>query len=727
MTRLICQSLGARVGVLTALALLAAVMALAADLGPELLPHGDMEQDAGWSSTNSGSPTLPRVNEQSAADKHSGAAARHVVIARATTNEWPGVMSAYYPTQTGKTYQVRFWYKVLRGSFGVLARNGANNDQCTPAPSANCAPRYDMTGQHLVWSEYVGAYTEQRGGTEAYLRFTISSAGEAEFYLDDVSVREVDASAAAALRQWRALRPGRSYVAWHKSPWDNLDQVAFPPDPLQECRGLTLSMGRQEYESASFVLTNLSDQDRQFTVALRPTKLALTLRQALWVTEFDGGRGNDALPLLTGPFTLPPGESREVWLTVQTRGEKAGDYQAAVDVKTAGLPATTVPLRVKVHPVALPADKPLYTHYWDYMVPQWHGAELTKAYVADLRQHYVNVGIVHPWPLRMRFDAAGQLTPDYSDLDPVLDAYRELNPKVLLLNLGAENYLENQKGFPEEAWRAQFQTWLRDLVKHLAAKGFGYDRIVLYPYDESLRPAVAAMAKLVKETDPKLRFYINAIGQTEDEVRAVAPYADLWAPYLYDYLGLPPYDRPAALRKLATSLLRHDAPSFWTYTNPLSNQPKLAPPYRDYRLAPWRAWTLGMGGCGYWIYSYKTHWNSFQHEDGPNWAVVYLAQAKDAPPGLSPRELVVPGKRWEASREGVEDYCYLYLLRQAVAAAEQRGAPAAALAEARKLLADLPGTVLQDDTNAALADRAKAQMMAMITRLAALPARRGQP
>lgn len=709
--------------------LLTCGLAGAADVGPELLPNGDMEQDAHWTSNYSGGRSLPRLNEQSRADKHGGAASRHLVLARERMSDYPGVISGRYAAQAGKTYEVRFWYKVLKGSFGVLSRNGADKDQLMLQPNVNFGPRNDVADKDLVWREYIGTYTERAGGDKAYLRFYIASAGEAEFYLDDVSVREIDTSAAAALRRWHSLglnlNPARPYVCWRKSPWDNLDQVQLPRADIQDCSALTANMGQKEYESASFVLTNLSDQELAVTVSLRPSRLAVTLRQAMWVTEHDGARANDALPLLEGPLNIPSGESREVWLTIQTRGEQVGVYQTAVEVKVPGVPTTTVPLRVEVYPVALPEDKPLHTHYWDYMVPQWHGWELTRAYVADLKRHYVNVGVMHPWPARMRFDEAGQLKKDYTDLDPVLEAYRLLDPRILLIDLTSENYLEKQDGFFSEAWKLRFKSWLTDLVKHLADKGFGYDRIVLYPYDESIRPAVAAMARLIKETDPKLRVYVNTVGQTEQQVRDVAPYVDLWDPYLYDYLGYAPFDRPAALRKLASALLRKDDRLFWTYANPLGTQPKLAPPYRDYRLVPWRAWTLGMSGTGYWIYSYKTHWNSYKHEDGLNWAVVYLANAKDAPPGLSQKELVIPGKRWEATREGVEDYCYLYMLRQAIGAAEQRGVSMVTLEESRKVLTDLPAVVLNDENNAALADQAKTQAMAAIARLSALPQMQG--
>lgn len=691
-------------------------VAAGGELGPELLTNGGMEEDSGWVSANSGSATLPRVNEQSAADKHSGAFSRYALISRATTNEWPGVSSPNFTTQTGQTLQIRFWYKVLRGSFTLLARNGENNNQVGPQPAAPFAPRFDPTGKLLVWSEYVGTYTERGGGAGAYLRFIISSSSDVEFFLDDVSVRAVDASPAAALRQWRARYPNRTLICWQKSPWTNLDQVEFPPAEPQECRALSLSMGRSEYESASFVLTNLSDQPLTVPVSVKPSLLTVTLRQAVWVTEVDGATCNDALPLLEGPLTIPSGGSREVWLTLQTRGSKPGDLRTAVEIKPPGTPPLTIPLRVKVYPVSLPDDKPLYTHYWDYLVPAWQGPELSRAYAEDLRQHYANVGVMHPWSVRMQFDAAGQLLEDYRDVDATLAAYRTLNPKILLVNLLSEVYFEKQEGFLTDPWKARFRTWLADLVNHLREQGFGYDRLVIYPYDEQIGPNVAAMAELIKQTDPKLRVYVNATGQSEDQVRAIAPYVDVWAPFLYDYMAVPPYDGPNAPRALAKQLLRKQDGLFWTYTNPLCNQPKLAPPYRDYRLAPWRAWSLGMSGCGYWIYSYKTHWNSYGNADGPNWAVVYLANAEDAPKGLSQRELVVPGKRWEATREGVEDVCYLYMLRAALKQTRQ-GPRARAVQDAAKLLHTLPASVLQNETDHTRADAAKAKLMAALAAL----------
>ena len=157
--------------------------------GTQILPNGDMEQDGAWQSMSDGKGTVPSVNEQSFDDKHSGKASRHVVISRESSRDWPSVYSASFATETGKMYEVRFWCKVLKGGFGVVARNGAGNDNITPTPGAMCVPQYDMMNKYPIWTEYVGTYTEENGGKNAYLRFVITSSGEVAFYLIDEETR----------------------------------------------------------------------------------------------------------------------------------------------------------------------------------------------------------------------------------------------------------------------------------------------------------------------------------------------------------------------------------------------------------------------------------------------------------------------------------------------------------------------------------------------------------
>ncbi|KKK92866.1 hypothetical protein LCGC14_2698640, partial [marine sediment metagenome] len=90
------------------------------------------------------------------------------------------------------------------------------------------------------------------------------------------------------------------------------------------------------------------------------------------------------------------------------------------------------------------------------------------------------------------------------------------------------------------------------------------------------------------------------------------------------------------------------------------------------------------------------------------YAVVYDPNQEHAPPEVSKQELVIPGKRWEATREGVEDYAYLYLLKQAIANASPKAA-----AKAKKLLDSCVKKVLKDENNPQLAEKAKKQIMSI--------------
>ena len=78
-------------------------------------------------------------------------------------------------------------------------------------------------------------------------------------------------------------------------------------------------------------------------------------------------------------------------------------------------------------------------------------------------------------------------------------------------------------------------------MQHLDDMGWGYDRVVMYPYDERLGLQVSDMLRLIKETDPLIQTYVNTSGAYTYEVEAAAPYVDIWSPFLWDYLNWPPY------------------------------------------------------------------------------------------------------------------------------------------------------------------------------------------
>jgi len=105
------------------------------------------------------------------------------------------------------------------------------------------------------------------------------------------------------------------------------------------------------------------------------------------------------------------------------------------------------------------------------------------------------------------------------------------------------------------------------------------------------------------------------------------------------------------------SWMRENARHFWTYEATSPGKDLL--PLGYYRAYAWLAWYLGTEGAGYWVYRGNDIWWPIQ---GGDWSPVYQTN-----------QYVVPSRRWEADRDGVEDYRALYLLRQEIAKARNSG------------------------------------------------------
>jgi hypothetical protein len=137
--------------------------------------------------------------------------------------------------------------------------------------------------------------------------------------------------------------------------------------------------------------------------------------------------------------------------------------------------------------------------------------------------------------------------------------------------------------------------------------------------------------------------------QSVAEVKAMDPVIDLWIPH---QSALYQRAEAAELRALYRTLMEKGEP-VWTYT--CSTNMKALEPLDYYRLKEWRVWDLGVQGSCYWAYnSWRGDpWNDF---DGP---IADCGAIYDGPQGP------ISSRRWEATREGREDYLYLHMLREA--------------------------------------------------------------
>ena len=519
------------------------------------------------------------------------------------------------------------------------------------------------------------------------LRGTLATLNEAE---DADRARSVPAlrKSAGRLRSLavagKALAPTGSFFAWEANPWAYFDALDSLPAPENRTEGLSTALCVGEYESLAVNLTNVSERTLEVRVLpgnlvgekTYPARDHLEFRRAVAVSSIRRERVADALPGLDQGrlVTLPSLESQQLWITVNAVGMEPGDYISELRLKSVEPDPTEVaiPIEVKVWELALPRPRPLRFCLWSYDSGPL-GVKHEYA-LKDLVDHGVTVFFGSAPSATC--DAEGNLVGEM-DFTKHDESVRLLSPHGIMLFVSPQGSLRGQP-FLSEPWRKAFVSYLRVWVSHMNELGMDYDRYALYPYDEPSTPYaqttvnLVEVAKLVREADPNILIYTDPTsGTTMETVRMFTGLIDIWCP------------SAELLERLGDELVpeaKRVGKEVWFYD--ASGRSRTLSCLGLYRWRFWYAWNLGFTGAGWWTYA--TH--SEDLWDGPNPTGDYFATAYDG-------EGVVSSRRWEVAREGVEDYEILYLLRDAIQRARERGVPASVVREAETLLEELPHRV----------------------------------
>jgi hypothetical protein len=143
-----------------------------------------------------------------------------------------------------------------------------------------------------------------------------------------------------------------------------------------------------------------------------------------------------------------------------------------------------------------------------------------------------------------------------------------------------------------------------------------------------------------------------------------------------------------------------------------------------YRLQPWNASRYGATGGGFWAYAdgggSMDSWNDYPAVCSTSFTPVYFS-----------RDRVTTSKHWEASREGIQDWQYLKMLKDRVAELKNAGRDSDLLRDAQQLSETLAestlnrvaakfghwyGAKLRDDPSA-IAEEARLEALRMLAKL----------
>ncbi len=409
-----------------------------------------------------------------------------------------------------------------------------------------------------------------------------------------------------------------------------------------------------------------------------------------------------------GRLDVPPGESRQVWLTLPARDLPPGRYETnlllrplATRAHNGSPPAKSVRIQLRVDPLRVATYPDFAVYNWDYA--------RNEAYVRDLAEHKVTFFLVSTHMPKPEFDdqgnALGEI--DYSDYDRLLRLkmrYARRTGGELLFSYGIIRGFwryANRKGwdFLSEPWVRAFRHTYTRWLEHLKALGLDYDDFCVQTWDEATGENVDYVVeggKLLREIDPKVRLVMDG-AQSIEEVRRMDPYIDVWVPHLHTL------KRPKVGPKLL-EVYRGLGEPVYTYT--CSTNMKSLSPYTYHRLKPWEAANLRLEGVFYWDYnSWRGDpWNDF---DGPIADCGAVYDGVDGP---------ITSRRWEASREGIEDWQIMRLLERLAGGDEARAQAA------RQFVDETIDHVLGNKDDRDLADASRIKLIA-----AALAAAKADP
>ena len=397
-----------------------------------------------------------------------------------------------------------------------------------------------------------------------------------------------------------------------------------------------------------------------------PWHEAITLHEVVAVPTQTLDKSADALPVMNQGqvLTLPGWDTRQVWMTVNTSNLEPGTWKTTIHFRTLEVASASfaMPLEITVWGVAQ-ADTNVLKHCnWGYV----HGSRLKHHEVktiADRVAHGNNVFVSVFLP-KATYDAGGNLVGDinYEAHDRYIAKYAPHG--LILFHNNAPIATEAPQD--SEAYQKAYVHYVREWVKHLAAMGVGYEDFAMYPIDEpgltdGLVEAYLLNAKLTRAADPKILMYTDPVSRiTEEELHEMVPYVDIWCPNRVGFLLNTGAEKLKIMQEDPGAIL-------WNYEC-LGNA-KHQSPLGYYRAQAWLAWHHNLTGIGFWSYCTSSADPWYRPADTLDYLMTY--------PGDGP----VASKRWEAVRDGAEDYAMLHALREAIA-----GADAAIRERAERLL-----------------------------------------
>ncbi len=524
---------------------------------------------------------------------------------------------------------------------------------------------------------------------------------------------------------WLARARGLG-VWWCESGWKIGRERGLPDKTRGKPQPVAVSAARGEAEAVQVILRPEEEADllqaevgplrsrwgRMASVSVELNEVAYIQVTHPTDSTCRAGWYPDPLPPLRTPLALRAGKNQPVWLTFHvSRNAAPGDYRGQLRLRMS-LGTVKVPLSLHVYDFALPEETHLRsalglgTHYlnrYHNLHEQADKEAVFEKYLRNFAEHRISPYSFYDYaPIEIRFTGEGtnkHARVDFTKFDRAaarwLDEFRFNTFQLHLRGMGGgtfhSRHLGELEGFPEgtpEHGRL-FRDYLGQIEAHLRERGW-LSKAYTYWFDEPDKKDyefVNTGMKRLKEAAPGLKRMLTE--QPEPELLGAV---DIWC-------GLTPEWTPERVRARQA-----DGEEVWWYICCGPKAPYVTEfidhPGTELRLWPWQSWQYGVSGILIWATTYWTSPAAFpppKLQDPWTDPMSYKSGYGEKPgeigywgngdgrflyppcrEGIGQRtpclDSPVNSIRWENLRDGMEDYEYFWLLKQAIERAATHGA-----------------------------------------------------
>ncbi|MCP4643503.1 MAG: discoidin domain-containing protein [bacterium] len=528
----------------------------------------------------------------------------------------------------------------------------------------------------------------------AELQMEIGPDFTTELPLSDLHRRVFQANA----KVWQAggLRP---VTVWKARPWDMLRLFTEPE--LDASPAVNVHLMGNEYRAGAFNMSNATDEDHVYALSFSgipggATPDWITVHEVAWTDTGNGVPVASALPEAEGDgdayrITVPSGMTRQVWLTFHPKDVAQGAHAGSVELRS-GSSAASVPLTATVYPMQFPDEPNLHFGGWDYTDGDGHRGVTPAnrdALIAHLRERFVDspwaTGAVMPYGT---FDSEGAMTakPDTARFDAWVAMWAGARQYMVFNSVG--NTMGGLKmGAP--AFDKAVAAWAEFWADHVKGLGLDPAQIALLLVDEPHRAEtdeiIVAWAKPIRAAETGMRIWEDPIYRDmRDANPEMLAACDVICPNRTRFVVANQETRDLMVEYRD----RGAALEFYSCSGPA----RLLDPYVYYRLQAWTCWQYDAEATYFWAFgdtSGASSWNE------------YAASRTAYVPMFLGTTSVTAGKQMEACREGIEDFEYLVMLRDAIDRAVAKKADEGLVAKAKALLEGAVAQVLAEDVTTA--------------------------